>query len=381
MKKIAIIGASYLQLPLIMKAKEMGLETHVFAWQVGDVGEKEADFFYPISIIEKEKILEECRKIGIDGICSIASDLAVVTVNYVAQKMHLIGNTQECTLLSTNKNRMRKAFEMNGDPSPKSVLVTDYSDLENELFNYPIIVKPTDRSGSRGITKLENKDGLKQGIDFAIEQGFEKKALVEEFVSGREFSVEFISYNGEHYFLGLTQKYTTGAPHFIEKGHMEPAMVSVNELQEIKKIVMHALDSLRIKYGASHTELKITETGKIFLIEIGSRMGGDFIGSDLVYLSSGVDFVKAVIQIALGEKPTIENERKNKAAAVRFIFDEEDVKMLNKIKKEHPEYIVYESVQKIDSEVTDSSSRHGAYIMQADSVNLLTKYMPDLHKE
>ena len=381
MRKIAIIGASYLQLPLIVKAKQMGLETHVFAWQIGDVGEKEADFFYPISIVEKEKILEECQKIGINGICSIASDLAVITVNYVAQSMHLVGNTQECTELSTNKHRMRRAFEIHGDPSPKSILVSDYTDVEKEEFHYPIIIKPVDRSGSRGITKLESDIGLKEAIEYAIEQGFEKKALVEEFVSGREFSVEFISYRGEHHFLALTQKFTTGAPHFIEKGHLEPANVSNYELENIKEIVKHALDSLNIKNGASHTELKITETGKIFLIEIGSRMGGDFIGSDLVYLSSGIDFVKGVIQIAMGEKPQLEGKKQKKAAAVRFVFDKEDLDMLNTIRKEHPEYIVYESVQKIDSEVTDSSSRHGAYIIKTDTVELLKKYMPQLHEE
>ena len=92
MKKLAIIGASYLQLPLILKAKDLGLETHVFAWAAGDVGEEAADHFYPISITEKDLILEECRKIGISGICSIASDLAVLTVNYVAENMGLTGN-------------------------------------------------------------------------------------------------------------------------------------------------------------------------------------------------------------------------------------------------------------------------------------------------
>ena len=84
MKKLAIIGASYLQEPLIEKAKSMGIETHVFAWAAGDVGEKSADYFYPISIVEKDEILKRCREIGIDGICTIASDLAVITVNYVA---------------------------------------------------------------------------------------------------------------------------------------------------------------------------------------------------------------------------------------------------------------------------------------------------------
>ena len=104
MKKLAIIGASYLQNPLIVKAKEMGLETHVFAWKSGDIGEKTADYFYPISIVEKKKILDKCLEIGIDGICSIASDLASITVNYVAMEMGLVGNSLVCTEKSTNKH-------------------------------------------------------------------------------------------------------------------------------------------------------------------------------------------------------------------------------------------------------------------------------------
>ena len=191
MKKLAIIGASYLQEPLIEKAKGMGLETHVFAWQTGDIGEHSADYFYPISIVEKDKILEKCREIGIDGICSIASDLASITVNYVAQNMNLTGNSMECTLRSTNKHSMRQCFEKNGDPSPKSFLVGPASDLHGIKLNYPIIVKPTDRSGSRGITKLYDPGKLEAAIDFAESEGFEKKALVEEFAEGQEYSIVF----------------------------------------------------------------------------------------------------------------------------------------------------------------------------------------------
>ena len=110
-KKVAIIGASYLQEPLIQKAKSRGYETHVFAWAAGDVGEKSADYFRPISIVEKDNILEKCREIGIDGICSIASDLAVITVSYVAEHMGLVGNPISCAEVATNKHKMRMCFE------------------------------------------------------------------------------------------------------------------------------------------------------------------------------------------------------------------------------------------------------------------------------
>ena len=122
-----------MQEPLIEKAKNMGIETHVFAWKAGDVGEKSADFFYPISIVEKDEILKKCREIGVDGICSIASDLAAITVNYVAHEMRLVGNSPRCAMISTNKHLMRQAFEENGDPSPKSILVASIDDLNENI--------------------------------------------------------------------------------------------------------------------------------------------------------------------------------------------------------------------------------------------------------
>lgn len=377
MKKLAIIGASYLQEPLIQKAKSMGIETHVFAWAANDVGEKSADYFYPISIVEKEKILEQCRKIQIDGICSIASDLAMVTVNFIAEQMGLTGNTIKCTEQSTNKHKMRMCFERGGDPSPKSRLVNSINDLQGVELEYPVIVKPTDRSGSRGITKLLDEEGLEAAIEVAKEQSFEKKALVEEFAEGQEYSVECISWQGQHHFLAMTKKYTTGAPHFVETGHIEPAPLSKEKLDQVQKIVFHALDSLEIKNGASHTELKIDDSGRVRLIEIGGRMGGDCIGSDLVELSTGVDFVKSVIQVSLGVKPEIQKSEQPRAAAIRFIFDQRDIDALALLKKEYPKLLVREDVKQLTGEeVVDSSTRHGYFLMCGQNASELETYLP-----
>ena len=376
MKKIAIIGASYLQEPLIRKAKDMGLETHVFAWATGDVGEMIADRFYPISIVEKEEILRVCREIGVDGVCTIASDLAAITVNYVADGMDLPGNSMDCVHISTNKHAMRRTFEANGDPSPKSFQVETAADLVGKVLSYPVIVKPVDRSGSRGITKLGSPVGLQDAITYAKAQGFQKYALVEEFATGQEYSVECISWQGEHHFLAMTRKYTTGAPHFIETGHLQPAPVSESMLERVKAVTFHALDSLKIENGASHTELKIAEDDSIVLIEIGGRMGGDFIGSDLVELSTGVDFVEAVIRIAMGEKPEL-HQGMQRAAAVRFVFGQEDLAALESLQKEHPEYLRKQDVpDECCGEVTDSSSRFGYFLFSAENYQELEKYLP-----
>lgn len=378
MKKqnLAIIGASYLQLPLIEKAKELGYTTHVFAWAANDVGEKAADYFYPISITEVEQITEKCKQIGICGICSIATDLGNIAVNYVADKLGLPCNSPESTKKSTNKHLMRLAFEKNGDPSPKSIQVDEKTDLSELELTYPIIVKPTDRSGSRGIYKLETKDGLENAVRAALSEGFEKKALIEEFAEGQEYSVEGISYNGEHHILAMTLKYTTGAPHFIETGHMEPAPVDECTLDRVKKVVVHALNSLGIQYGASHSELKIAKDGTIKIIEIGGRMGGDCIGANLVELSTGYDFVGAVVDIAMGLKPE-SNKTKQSYAGVHFIFDKEDVKVLEELKKNNPEILVEEDVHEFSGEaVTDSGSRFGYFLFASDDKELINNYLP-----
>ena len=377
MKDIAIIGASYLQVPLIEKAREMGLTTHVFAWEAGEPGEKAADHFYPISITEKEKILEECRKIGISGITSISSDLAAVTVNFVADALHLSGNSPECAYFSTNKHEMRMAFERGGDPSVKSILVKSPDDLKGISLTYPVIVKPLDRSGSRGITKLCDEKGLYDAIERAKEEGFIKAALVEEFARGKEYSVECISYGGMHQFLAMTEKFTTGSPNFVETAHLEPAEVSDEMHKKVKDTVFHALDTLMITDSASHSEIKIDDEGNIKMIEIGGRMGGDMIGSDLVYLSTGYDFLKAVIDVALSKEPSSFVPEKENASAVRYIFGKEDLDALNCLLNEHPEYLVRKDIRAISgSKVSDSSKRFGYFLMKGPGREALLSYLP-----
>ena len=368
MKNLAIIGASYLQLPLIEKAKAMGYTTHVFAWTANDVGEEAADFFYPISITEVDAIAEKCRGIGICGICSIATDLGNYTVNYVANRLGLPGNSMECTRMSTNKHLMRKAFERGGDPSPRSILVDEGTDLSALRLDYPVIVKPTDRSGSRGIFKLESAAGLEEAVKSAMEAGFEKKALIEEFAEGQEYSVEGISFGGVHHILAMTLKYTTGAPHFIEIGHLEPAPVSRETFNRVKAVVTHALDTLEIRNSASHSEVKIDAGGAIRIIEIGSRMGGDAIGSDLVRYSTGVDFVRAVIQVACGLEPDLSPVCEPCAAESRFILTEEDLREFRRLQAEEPGRILkIVDDRHLDrlGQTTDSSNRAGCYIVRA----------------
>ncbi len=362
MKKLVIIGANSFQNKLILKAKALGYETHVFAWECGDVGEKSADVFYPVSIVEKEEILEICRKIQPEGVCTIASDLAAITVNYVAEKLGLTCNPPEIIEQCTNKYAMRKCLANAGIPSPRFIK-TDCVNAAAREMEFPLIVKPTDRSGSRSITKVYEEKGLKPAIERAVADSFEKMAMVEEYIEGNEYSMESISYQGEHYFLTITKKYTTGEPNFIETGHVQPADLIPEKAEEVKKMIFSALDALGIQNGASHAEFRIDAKGNVRIIEIGARMGGDCIGSDLVHLSTGYDFVKMVIDVACGKAPDFTKEEKKYRAEIRFLFGEEDLVELERIKKENSERIYFISeIEKSDA-VMDSSTRWGYYIL------------------
>ncbi len=369
-KNIIIIGANDFQNRLILRAKELGYTTHVFAWQCGDIGERTADFFYPVSIVEKERILEICRGLHPAGVCSIASDLAAITVNYLAEKLGLVGNGIAATAAATNKHLMRQAFERAGLPSCRSVLLEEGDRPETLPLRFPLIVKPTDRSGSRGICKVTEPGALRAAAEAARAVSFEKKVLAEEFAEGREYSVEYFSWQGAHRFLAVTEKFTTGAPLFVETGHLQPPVhMDAAAMEKIRALVPRVLDSLGVRYGASHTELKIDRSGGIRLIECGARMGGDCIGSDLVPLSTGVDYVRAVIDAACGIEPTLVPEGETCACAIRFLFGPRDLEALETLRRECPECLYRVSgILPFDGhEIRDSSTRYGYYIMKAES--------------
>lgn len=368
-EKLVIIGANDFQNQLILKAKSLGYETHVFAWKDGSIGEKTADYFYPISITEKEQILEVCKEINPVGICSIASDLAIIPVNYVAEKLGLPCNSSKITLQCTNKFEMRKKMKEYNIATPQFVKVTnDNSTWNIENMKFPVIVKPTDRSGSRGITKVENMKELETAVHYATKDSFEKMAIIEEYIEGDEYSCECISYKGRHYFLSFTKKYTTEKPHFIETGHCEPADIKEEYQEEIKQNIFKALTSLGIQNGASHTEFKVNKNGELGIIEIGARMGGDCIGSDLVQISTGYDYIKMVIDVATGKEPDFTKTTIPTKATIKFIFAEEDLKEMEKLKNNNPEriYRISEIDKKNIGKTIDSSTRAGYYIIVGD---------------
>ena len=370
-QRVVIIGANEFQLPLIRKASERGFETHVFAWEKGAVGKEEADYFYPVSITEKETILEYCRRIKPEAAATIGSDLAEVTVNYLTNHLGLPGNPPETAVFAVNKYIMRKKLREAGLYTPRFIEAGSFAEAEEKglgSFPLPFIIKPVDRSGSRGINRIDDYGQAEAAFREACGHSFEKKAIAEEYMEGAEYSCEGISSEGRHYLLQVTKKYTTGSPHFIETAHIEPCGLSGEMLEKVRETVFRVLDALHIRNGASHTELRISGGGEIRLIETGARMGGDCIGSDLVPLTTGYDYVGMVLDTAFGRMPDFTVSPHRAAAGIRFIMNRRDLEYFESLQKKAPEAIVRSFIEERDLSAVpgDSGSRHGFFLIAGD---------------
>ncbi|MCP9612681.1 ATP-grasp domain-containing protein [Coprobacter tertius] len=306
MKKIAILGASKPHLQLYTKAREMGVETYCFAWKEGAYCKDFADHYYDISITDKEAIARVCRDEHIDGILSNALEIAVPTMAYVSEKLGLNGISYETACTARNKYKMREKVNLaKASLQPAYRL---YKEGESP-DRFPVIVKPTDGSCSNGVTKVEDGPSFVTAIERALSASSNNEILIEECIEGREISVESLSFHGRHYVLMITDKETTGAPYFVETAHHQPTDLPGNIQRRVRESVVKILDAIGIENGASHTEFKIDRKGNVYFIEIGARGGGDFISYDLVLLSTGYDYVKGMIEVALNEftEPNIES--------------------------------------------------------------------------
>ena len=370
-RKLAIIGASYIQRPLVEKANKLGLETHVFAWTEGNEVEDIADFFYNISTLEKESILKKCREIKIDGIVSIGSDIAMDTVNYIASELGLIGNSINSTNLTRDKHLMRKKLSECGLQVPRFQLLKKKEDIDKLPFSFPFMVKATDRSGSRGIALVKNALSAREAFEDAKEVSLNKKVLGEEYFEGKQFSVEMISQNGEHYFVGITEEFYSGPPFFVEKGQMVPGRINNLDLASIISLTKKSLRCLGIENGASHTELRINVKKELCIIEIAGRMGGDF-RSRLIELAHGYDYIENVINVSLNKSIEKGSKAAKNISFIKWFLTKEELSKLSKLEIEYDLDCVniFEGTKEI-SKTKSSNDRLGYAIGSSNELPLM----------
>lgn len=363
--KIAIIGANLPSLSFYKQTKSLGYEIHAFAWEDGAICKEYADFFYPISITEKEEICKICEQIGVEGIISFSLESALPTVNYVARELNLPGNSLACEKLMKDKFSMREQLKRFGVSVPEYHLINNTEELDLLTIKFPVIVKPVDSGGSRGVTKVDDYKGIKEACERALGYSKSKRVLIEQYIEGREFSVEYLSNEGQHYFLAITDKVTTGHPYFVELEHHQPAELSDLTAEEIKNLTKSTLNALQIYSSASHTEIKLDAKGDLYIIEIGARMGGDMITSDLVKLSTGYDMVKGALEIATSnfQTPVINGE--GLFSGVYFLSKERK-ELLDFIENsaKYPEIVRAEYSGMPLQNILESNDRAGYFIYQ-----------------
>lgn len=369
-----ILGASILQLPAIEKARELGLDTVVVDMNPNAIGfnvpgiQKEV-----ISTIDISAILEAAKRHQIDGIMTLATDMPMRAVASVATEMSLVGINTDTALKATNKAEMRKALQDSGVPIPKFFKVSNKDEYLNAVkqFKVPFIVKPADSSGSRGIFEvidITDKKLINEAYEYCHPYSKIGDLVVEERMSGPEVSVETLSVDGICHVIQITDKITTGAPHYVEMGHSQPTKHSKEVVERIAEVAKAANKAIGIQNGPSHTEIIITSEGPK-IVELGARLGGDNINTHLVPLSTGVNIVECCIKIALGEKPNIK-PKWNKGSAIRYfkqhagvvksIAGIEEAEKLNGIQQISIVHGVGENI----TDVIDSGSRMGFVIAQ-----------------
>ena len=306
MKKLMIVGASVLQLPAILKAKEMGLHVAVVDFNPQAIGIQYADEYYNSSTMDENAVLSAAEKYKPDGIMTLATDMPMRGVAKASDKLHLHSISYETAVKATDKYDMIKAFKDCGVPSPWYYDVETIDDLEalEGKVSFPCIMKPTDNAGSHGVAKVNSFDELIANYEYSHSCSRHGKVIIEEYLDGPEVSVEVMVVNGEVNILQITDKITTEAPHFVEMGHTQPSSLPDDIQQQIMEVATSACKSLGINKGPAHVEMRATSRGPV-MIELGARMGGDNITTHLVPLSTGIDMVKATIKVALGEEPDI----------------------------------------------------------------------------
>lgn len=318
MKRVLILGASMLQIPAIKNAKELGYYVGVVDFNPNAPGIKYADEYLNISTIDTNKIIEAAKEFHVDGILTLATDMPIRSVAIACKELNLPGISPSTAIKATDKSEMMEAFKLYSVPHPWFHTVTSEKEL-NTLKNnleYPCIIKPTDNSGSRGVVLVNNESELDDAYRYGIKESRSGRMIIQEYLQGIEVSVEIMVQNGIPKVIAVTDKITTGAPHFVEMGHSQPSSLPDKHIIKINEVAIKAVNSIGINRGPAHVEIMLTASGPK-LIELGARLGGDYITSHLVPLSTGVNLVEAVIKDACGESFDI-TQKFSKASMIKY---------------------------------------------------------------
>ncbi len=373
MKKILILGASILQLPAIKKAKENGYYTIVVDYNPNAIGASLADEFHTISTIDAEKIVSLAKQVRPDGVMTLATDMPMRSVAAVAEALNLPGISPTTAILATDKGEMIKAFEAAGVAHPWYHIISSRDELSQILsqITYPCVIKPTDNAGNRGVCYIEDEKSLLELSEYSFQNSRSGRVIIEEYMAGEEVSVEAIVIDNEVHILAITDKLTMGPPYFVEIGHSEPSQHTPEEIEQIKELSIQAVSALGINNSPVHIEIMVTKDGAK-MVELGARMGGGCITTHLVPLSTGIDMLQCVMDIAMGEEADL-SPQKQMGSALRHITNLSgvitNIEGIDEVKK-NPNVVEVSMLKNIGDRVEyfkNGSDRIGYVIAQGDT--------------
>lgn len=320
MKKVMVIGGGILQVPVIKKVKELGYEAICVDRDKNAIGFKFSDQYAAIDIVDEKKCFEFATQKKIDGVLTVATDYGVLTSSYISEKMGLKGLAYDVCKVIKNKYKVRESFKQNNLMDlPQYYEVEKVSDVVRfaRELNYPIIVKPTDGSGSRGVSIVENHAKLRKSVEMALKSSISKKAIIESFVRGKEYGVEIFVNDGEVNILAILEKTMTEPPIFAELGHA--VVTDEYELtSRITKVVVDAIKALNINFGSVNMDILVDDE-QVVIVDIGARAGGNLISSHIVPLSTNIDLYGNSIKACLGQNIEFECKSNLEPIATRIL--------------------------------------------------------------
>ena len=305
MKKILIIGAGFLQDFVIQKAKDMGYCVLAVDANPEAVGFAHADEHAVINIVDENACLEYARGHKVDGVLTAATDYGVLSASYVAEQMGLPGIKYSSAKRVKNKYQVRKClYDAKADDTGLAYEISSKEDIESikACVNYPVMVKPCDGSGSRGAARVDSEKDFYSACVDALNESPSHKVTVEPFIVGREYGVESFVENGNIHIMAVMQKDMTDPPYYAEIGHAIPSGLNNEMESKVKNCVRKAITALEINFGSVNMDLLITENGNVHIVDVGARMGGNLIGSHLVPIGAGIDYIGNMLKAAVGDE-------------------------------------------------------------------------------
>lgn len=320
-KTVMVFGAGINQLTLIDAVNDLGYRSLVIDPSPNPPGKARAQLFLQIAKDDYDATRQAAIDHNVAGIVTGQMENPLKMMARLSQEMGYIFHSPEVIERSTNKFLMKQAFQKNGIPCANGKLINDVRILSREEldeFAYPVIIKPLSAFSSRGVYRIEKYQDYLDKIGTTLNFSNDGRYLIEDFIEGPEYSVETITYQGNTTIIQYTEKLITPYPNTVEIGHIQPADLSEAQKSEISEVVIKAIKSLDIDNSAAHTELKLSSHGPI-IIEIGARMGGDFISSYLVRESTGINMEREAVRVALGMEPDFSNGCQA-AAAIMYLL-------------------------------------------------------------